>query len=62
MQISFNTKPALTLMSCNFGLEITKELNDYIEESVFPKNIDESDEAFQFFKETFLNTNTRQTH
>ena len=42
MQISFNTKPALTLMSCNFGLEITKELNDHIEESVFPKNIDAS--------------------
>ena len=42
MQISFNTKPALTLMSCNFGLEITKELNDHIEESVFPKKIDAS--------------------
>ena len=42
MQISYNTKPALTLMSCNFGLEITKEINDYIEESVFPKNIDAS--------------------
>ena len=42
MQISYNTKPALTLMSCNFGLEITKELNDHIEESVFPKKIDAS--------------------
>ena len=42
MQISYNTKPALTLMSCNFGLEITKELNDYIEDSVFPKKIDAS--------------------
>ena len=29
-------------MSCNFGLEITKELNDHIEESVFPKKIDAS--------------------
>jgi len=42
MQISYNTKPALTLMSCNFGLEITKELNDHIEDSVFPKKIDAS--------------------
>ena len=42
MHISYNTKPALTLMSCNFGLEITKELNDYFEESVFPKQIDAS--------------------
>ena len=29
-------------MSCNFGLEITKELNDHIEDSVFPKKIDAS--------------------
>ena len=42
MQISYNTKPALTLMSCNFGLEITKELNDHIEDSVFSKKIDAS--------------------
>ena len=42
MQISYNTKPALTLMSCNFGLDITKELNDHIEDSVFPKKIDAS--------------------
>ena len=42
MEISYNTKPALTLMSCNFGFEIAKELNDYLEESVFDKNIDAS--------------------
>ena len=42
MEISFNTKTALSLMSCNFGLEITKELNDHIESVVIPKNIDAS--------------------
>ena len=42
MEISYNTKTALTLMSCNFGFEIAKELNDYLEESVFDKNIDAS--------------------
>ena len=42
MEISYNTKTALTLMSCNFGFEITKELNDYIEENVFPQDIDAS--------------------
>ena len=42
MMISYNTKTALTLMSCKFSLEITKELNDYIEGSVFDKNIDAS--------------------
>ena len=42
MEISYNTKTALTLMSCNFGFEIAKELNDYLEESVFDENIDAS--------------------
>ena len=42
MEISYNTKTALTLMSCNFGFKITKELNDYIEENVFPQDIDAS--------------------
>jgi len=42
MEISYNTKTALTLMSCNFGFEITKELNDYLEENVFPQDIDAS--------------------
>ena len=42
MEISYNTKPALTLMSCNFGFEIAKELNDYLEENVFSQNIDAS--------------------
>ena len=42
MEISFNTKTALSLMSCNFGIEITKELNDHIESVVIPENIDAS--------------------
>jgi hypothetical protein len=42
MEISYNTKTALTLMSCNFGFEITKELNNYLEENVFPQDIDAS--------------------
>ena len=29
-------------MSCNFGIEITKELNDHIESVVIPENIDAS--------------------
>ena len=42
MEIRYNTKTALTLMSCDFGIEIAKELNDYIEENIFPQNIDAS--------------------
>ena len=42
MEISFNTKTSLSLMSCNFGIEITKELNDHIESVVIPENIDAS--------------------
>jgi len=42
MEISFNTKTALSLMSCNFGIEITKELNDHIESVVIQENIDAS--------------------
>ena len=42
MEISFNTKTALSIMACNFGLEITKELNDHIESVIIPQNIDAS--------------------
>ena len=42
LQISFNTKPAVSFMSISFDREIVDEINEYIDESVIPQNIDAS--------------------
>ena len=42
MNISFNTKTALTLMSVDFGIKVMEEINEYIDDSIIPANIDAS--------------------
>lgn len=44
LEISFNTKPAVSFMSVSFDREIVNEINEYIDESVIPQDIDASGE------------------
>ena len=42
LEISFNTKPAVSFMSISFDREIVDEINEYLDENVIPQNIDAS--------------------
>ena len=39
LEISFNTKPAVSFMSISFDREIVDEINEYLDENVIPQNI-----------------------